>query len=167
MTAKAPMKILGHDINTEKGIRELLLDVHRKVCVDGKAPKEVFDVPDSVVEELYSLASVLFKNGKFLEAGEIFRHLLLLQPKSYPYALGFAACTEELKAYAIALKGYTLAALNDCKNPLPLFRAAECAHKLKNKEVEKDFLQRVVQVAGDEKRYSELKEKAALSLKGL
>ena len=167
MENSSPVEILGCDITKKEGVEKLLLRVKNSVYEKGLVPKEIFDIPDSVVEELYLLANLLYQNGKYPEAGEIFRHLVLVEPRSYLYAIGFAACIEELKEYALAIKAYTLASLNQPQNPLPLYRAAECAHKLKDEEVAKGFFQQVVQVAGNQKQYSEMKERALLTLKKL
>lgn len=167
MENTSPVEILGCDITKQEGIEKLLLRIKESVFEKGMVPKEIFDIPDSIVEELYLLGNVLYQNGKYPEAGEIFRHLLLVEPRSYLYAIGFAACVEELKEYALAIKAYSLASLNDPQNPLPLFRASECAYRLKDDEVYKGFLQQVIEVAGNQNQYSKMKERALLTLKKL
>ncbi len=95
----------------------------------GKTFKDQAGVTDQQVDNTYALAHYLYSQKKYTEAAEIFRTLTLLDPSSFKYQLGFAACHHFLGNYNLATMYYVIAGELAPDNPLPYFHAGDCCQK--------------------------------------
>lgn len=123
--------------------------------------------PPDVAEDMYGVASFFYNTKNFLEAFKLFEELVQLQTTNYKYALGAAASLHGLKVWPLAIIYYSLATFNKPEDPTPSFHAGECCVQYGAKDMAKNFLNQAITQAGSKKEFGEMKEKAALLLKGL
>jgi len=88
--------------------------------------QRAFAVSDQEMESLYEEAYAFYEQNKFVQAADLFRWLVLLNPYVERSWMGLAACQQLLKLYENALKAYAIATLLDKNDPLPHFHAFEC-----------------------------------------
>jgi type III secretion system low calcium response chaperone LcrH/SycD len=166
MTAE-PNIVLGYDINNPAQSAELLNHLKEKIDNEGVMPKDALEFTDQMMEDLYQMAYHLYNSGKIGQALDIFRHLMILDFKSYRYAFGAGACCHQLEDYPTAIIAYTTAFLNDLPNPTPLYYGADCWMELGEWEAANDFYEKVILIAGNKPEYAAMKENAKLTKKGL
>jgi type III secretion system low calcium response chaperone LcrH/SycD len=77
-------------------------------------------------EELYEIAFLLYKNGKYDKAVNFFTLMTLLHPLERKFWMGLGACHEMLKGYDKAIECYGVAAVHDPEDPLVHWHAANC-----------------------------------------
>lgn len=167
MTVEQPNLILGYDISNPAESTELFNHLWEKMSKDGMMPKDALEFTDQMMEDLYQMAYHLYNSGKFGQALDIFRHLMILDFKSYRYALGTAACCHQMEDYPAALLAYTTAFLNEVNNPVPLYHGAECLMELEEWKTADNFCEKVILIAGDRPEYAHMKESAKMLRKGL
>jgi type III secretion system low calcium response chaperone LcrH/SycD len=124
-------------------------------------------IPDSKVSTLYAQAYQLYNTGKYRDAIEIFRILILLDSTESKFMMGIAACLHMMKEYNAALEAYTLVTFLDPDNPVPFFHASDCALQLKDKLGAMVALQMALKKAQNKPEFKTLKERAEITLEAL
>lgn len=82
------------------------------------------------MEALYALGYQYYNSDDYENAGNIFKALCLFDPSDERYAMGYAACLQELKEYRRAADMYSLCCvLSGLKDPKPMYYAALCLLK--------------------------------------
>ncbi len=81
-------------------------------------------------EEIYALAYRLYENGKYDEAGQLFRLLTFADLTASKHWMGLGAAYQMLKEYEEAAAAYAAAALTDANNPYAPLHGAECLLEL-------------------------------------
>lgn len=144
-----------------------LAKVLTKVFEQGMSPREAMKISETELAQLYSYAYQMFTTGKYLEARELFKMLLTLEPGEAGFALSLGACHHHLGHYEHALDAYMLASALTPADPIPLFYAYGCYLNLKDLPAAGVMLSNVVAKAGDTPQYAKLKERAVMLLEGL
>jgi len=138
-----------------------------KIFEKGMTPKEVMEITDEEISQIYSYAYHLFSGGKYLEARELFKMLVLLEPRQGQFATALGVCFHRLKEYDNALSIYMLSAILLPSDPVPLFYAYDCFMKLNEPVSAGIMLCNVISRAGDQKSYAKIKEDAQKLLEEL
>lgn len=167
---------------SEKEIREALKSVGvnadedftfktAKLATDmletGVVPKEALGFSDEKVEAIYGQAYRLYNSGKYEEASQIFRLLMVLDSTDSKYMLGLAACLHMMKQYKNAVKVYTIAAILDGNNPIPHFHLSDCFIQMNDQVSAIMALEMAIKRAGDKQEYQILKDRALLTIESL
>lgn len=119
------------------------------------------------IETIYARAYRLYNTGKYVEAAQIFRYLLLVDPGDTKYFLGLAACCHLLKDYKSAILVYLLSDLIDDKSPIADFHASDCYLQMDDKVSALISLNLAIQKSGDKPEYQILKSRATLTAETL
>lgn len=133
----------------------------------GMTLKESAQMSPGYLEGIYAQAYHLYNSGKFADAAEIFRLLILYNSMESKYLMGLAACFHMLKEYVNAIQTYTLCCALDPKNPIPHYHSSDCYIQMKEYLSAMLCLELVIAIAGDRAEYAKMKERAQLSLKSL
>jgi type III secretion system low calcium response chaperone LcrH/SycD len=133
----------------------------------GVTPKEAMGLTDGMVEGMYGQAYRLYNTGKYADAIQLFRLLIMLNPTDAKYTLGLAACMHMLKEYRNAIELYTMCAALDPVSPLPLYHLSDCYLQIKDKFSALVSLEMTVKRAGEKTEYKVLKDRAQLTIESL
>jgi type III secretion system low calcium response chaperone LcrH/SycD len=162
---KAAVIKLGDKVSKEEKVS--IAKALTKVFEQGIPPKEALEIGDNEMSQLYSAAFQMFTSGKFPEAREMFKMLLLFDPHQSGFAVSLGACHHHLKDYQYALEAYLLASKLAPTDPVPLFYAYDCCKALNNPHGAAIMLSNVIAQAGDNKVYAKVKERAKILLEDL
>lgn len=138
-----------------------------KILHENMLPKDALGVDSELMKELYSQAFHLYNTGKYGDAIEVFRMLVMFDATEPKYALGLAASHHLLKEYDKAVELYTMCAMMEPENPIPPYHTADCFIKLQDPISAMISLEMAIRNAGNKKEYAQIKEKASLTLGGL
>lgn len=139
----------------------------KKATTKGTSPKDVLGLTDAMVEGIYGQAYRLYNTGKYKEAIQIFRMLLMINSTEPKYALGLAACLHMKKEYSAAVAAYTLVSTMDPLNPIPFYHTADCFIKMADPFSAILALEAAIKKSGEKPEYKTLKDRATLMLEGL
>lgn len=146
-----------------KEIHDFIFEVDKHTKKTGLPAKDSLDIPPEHLESIYSLAHNLYENGKYDEAANLFRLLIMIDHFEYKYHFGLAACMQMLEDYLKACTAYMMAASIDIKTPLPHYHAAECFLKMQEPGSACISLDLAIEAAGNQKEFSILKERCLLT----
>lgn len=138
-----------------------------KELLNGKTGKEVGNLSDSYLENIYAQAYRLYNTGKYADAMHLFRVLVLMNAMEPKYIMGLAACYHMLKDYKNAIQMYVSCALFDPHNPIPHYHSSDCYIQMKDYLSAMVCLELTMKHAKDLPCYSMIKERAQLSLERL
>ncbi|QLH36287.1 MAG: SycD/LcrH family type III secretion system chaperone [Parachlamydiaceae bacterium] len=130
-------------------------------------PKDIFNLTTQQVEGVYARAYNFYQVGRYSEAAQIFRVLMMLNGSETKYVLGLAACFQMLKEYKDAADIYTFCTLIDPQNPIPYYHMSDCFMNLKDIPSAKVALKMAIQKAGEKAEYQILKDRSILTLQHL
>lgn len=119
------------------------------------------------VEAIYGQAYICYNTGRYADAAEIFRMLIMLNSTEPKFLMGLAACFHMMKEYAPAIQAYTLCSVVDPNNPIPYFHESDCYLHLGDKHSAVVALEMAVKRSAGKAEFSTLKERAAITLKAL
>lgn len=100
--------------------------VTTKFVQDGFTPKDVLNMSDVQLEGLYAQAYNFYQTGRYKDAVQIFRLLMMFNPNEAKYCLGLAACYHLLKEYDNAVQIYTMLSIIETENPIPFYHMSDC-----------------------------------------
>jgi type III secretion system low calcium response chaperone LcrH/SycD len=122
--AKETIDNLGIQASEEmkQAIEKLVTDVYEK----GMLPKDAMGLSDEMVESMYNFAYRLYNTGKYDQASQIFRLLVMLNPIESRFMMGLAACYHMRKDYFNAATCYTICNILDPRDPLPHYHISDC-----------------------------------------
>ena len=129
--------------------------------------KDIIGLSDESTEGIYGQAYLLYNTGKYSDASEIFRLLIMLNSTEPKYIMGLAACYHMMKEYEGAAAAYILVSLVDPLSPIAHFHASDCYIQLGDKASAILSLEMAVRKAGDKPEFATLKERAQITLQGL
>jgi type III secretion system low calcium response chaperone LcrH/SycD len=138
-----------------------------KEMAKGTLPKDIIGLNDEMVEGIYGQAYRLYNNGKYDDAIELFRLLIMMNPVESKYVLGMAACLHMNKHYKGAVDMYALCAVLDPETPIPYYHSYDCYLHMKDKLAACISLEMTIKKAGNQTHYQTLKDRAVLTLEGL
>lgn len=133
----------------------------------GKSLKDILGFSAVDIEALYSYGYKFFQSGKFQDALPLFLFLRQLDPVSYRYTFGVAACYQNLKEYSKAAGNYLLCTYLDSDNPVPYLHMYHCYLSQNDIASACNALKETILFASDQPEYAEVKTKARLELKKL
>lgn len=140
--------------------------VAENIMEKGMFLKDAMGLSGEMVEAIYSFAYHLYSIGKYEEAMQIFRLLIMLDPLQPRFPLGLAACFHMLKDYHCAASSYMLCTLLDGNDPLPHYHAADCYTELKQPEIAADQLRICIAKCGNVEEFQPIKARAEVTLAG-
>jgi len=133
----------------------------------GESMKDVLGLNEKVVEGIYGQAYRLYNAGKYKEASQLFRLLIMLNGTESKYAMGLAACFHMLKEYVAAAELYSVCGLLDALNPIPYYHASDCYLAVGDKTSAIVALEMAAARSRERPIYSQLKDRALLTLSTL
>lgn len=146
---------------------EKLDKLSSKMLGQGVLPKDAMGLSDQMIEGIYGQAYRLYNTGKYKEASQLFRLLIMLNAQELKYSLGLAACFHMSKDYATAVDVYTTCGIIDPHNPVPHYHASDCYLQMGDKISAIIALEMAIKRAGDKAEYSQLKDRAQLTIDSL
>jgi type III secretion system low calcium response chaperone LcrH/SycD len=141
-----------------------IVNVMDKLLKTGVMPREELGYNEERMEEIYGQAYRLYNTGKYVDALELFRLLIILDSTDSKYYLGLAACFHMLKEYENAVKVYAIAGIVDSQSPVPHFHASDCYLQMNDKASAILMLELAVLRSGDKPEYQILKDRAQLTI---
>jgi type III secretion system low calcium response chaperone LcrH/SycD len=162
---KKATETLAQEIGQEKA--QEVKNVAAKVVNQGVMPKDMMGLSDAMVEGIYGQAYRLYNTGKYKDATQLFRLLIMLNSTESKYAMGLAACFHMLKEYKNAISTYSICGVIDPDNPIPHYHASDCYIHLDDPVSALIALEMAVKRAGEKPEYQTLKDRALLTIEGL
>lgn len=155
---------LGEDLTYTSGnlAKSFILSI-----ASGHQPKEIFGLNPAQMEAMYGRAYGHFNAGQYDQAKHFFRVLSTIDSLDPRYSFGLAACYHMQKKYGVALATYSIVAVQDPENPMPVFHAADCEMQLGNQAGAYENLKTTIARCGDRKEFAQVKEKAKLLMEGI
>ena len=138
-----------------------------KVVHQGVMPKDAMGLSDAMVEGIYGQGYRLYNTGKYKDASQLFRLLIMLNSTEPKYSMGLAACFHMLKEYKNAVSTYAICGVIDPENPIPHYHASDCYVHMKDPVSALISLEMAVKRAGDKAEYQTLKDRALLTIEAL
>jgi len=142
-------------------------NVAAKVVQGGMMPKDMMGLSDAMVEGIYGQAYRLYNTGKYKDASQLFRLLIMLNSTEPKYAMGLAACFHMLKEYKNAVSTYAICGVIDPENPVPHYHASDCYIHMNDPVSALIALEMAVKRAGDKTEYQTLRDRALLTIDSL
>lgn len=156
---------IGAGVGQKKGAETQ--NLMSKVMQKFASPKDAMGLSDAMVEGIYGQAYRLYNTGKYREASQIFRLLIMLNTVEPKYTMGLAACFHMLKEYKAAADIYALVTVIDPKSPIPFYHASDCFIQMSDPASAIIALEMAIECAGDNPAFKTLKDRASLSLESL
>ncbi|KAF3362289.1 Low calcium response locus protein H [Chlamydiales bacterium STE3] len=129
--------------------------------------KDIIGLTDESAEGIYSQAYLLYNTGKYSDAAEIFRLLIMLNAMEPKYTMGLAACFHMMKEYESAASAYSLVSIVDPESPIPYFHASDCYIQMGDRASAIVSLDMAAAKASDKPEFAMLKERATITLQAL
>jgi len=133
----------------------------------GKSTQEAIGLSEAYTEAMYSMAYRLYQNGKYDQAIQIFRLLVMVNPLETRYLMGLSACFHMMGDYDRAADSYTLCNMASPQDPLPLYHASDCFLALEDWVMAAKALNSCIKLCGEKSEYEQIKNRAEVSLKML
>lgn len=165
--AKEDLKETMPDEKFMQGAKEELKGIVKDFAKDSASAKEAMGLTDAMVEGIYGQAYRLYNTGKYKEASQLFRLLMMLNPKQPKYILGLAACFHMMKEFKNAVEIYTVCGIIDPQSPLPHYHSSDCYMQMKDPVSAIVALEMAVTRAGERAEYKILKDRALLTIENL
>lgn len=144
-----------------------LEQITSKVVGQGVPPKDAMGLSDQMVEGIYAQAYQLYNTGKYKEASQLFRLLIMLNGAESKYSLGLAACYHMAKDYDAAVTVYTTCGMLDPNNPIPHYHASDCYLQMNDKVSAMIALEMAVKRSGSKPEFTQLKDRALMTIESL
>lgn len=138
-----------------------------KVLKKGSNPRDALGLNDQMIEGIYGQAYRLYNTGKYKDACDLFRLLVMLNPTEQKYTLGMAACFHMMKEYRGAADLYTVCSMLDPASPIPHYHASDCYLQLGDKVSALIALEMAIKRSGERAEFQQLKDRAALTVESL
>lgn len=146
---------------------ENLQKLASKVAGKGVTPKDAMGLDDQMIEGIYAQAYRLYNTGKYKEASQLFRLLIMLNGAEPKYALGLAACFHMSKDYETAAEAYNNCGVIDPHNPIPHYHASDCYLHMGDKVSAIIALEMAVKRSGSKPEFVQLKDRALMTIESL
>lgn len=156
---------LGATLSKEK--TKDFQNIAAKAVQQGVMPKDMLGLSDAMIEGIYGQAYRLYNTGKYIDASQLFRLLIMLNSTEPKFAMGLAACFHMMKEYKNAVSTYALCGVIDPENPIPHYHASDCYLHMKDPVSALIALEMAVTRAGDKPEYATLKDRAMLTINSL
>lgn len=141
--------------------------IAKKMAGAGLMPKELLGLNDAMIEGIYGQAYRLYNTGKYREAGQLFRLLVMLNTTEAKYVMGLAACLHMIKDMKAAVEAYMLCSVIDPASPIPHYHASDCYIQMKDRLSAIISLELAIRACGDKPEYKTLKDRAQMTIVSL
>jgi len=142
-------------------------NLSRDVVEKGLLPKNALGMSDNLIEGIYGQAYRLYNTGKYKDASQLFRMLIMLDATEPKYPMGLAACFHMMKEYQNAINTYALCGIIDPENPVPHYHASDCYLQMNDPISAIIALEMAIKRAGKRNEYQALKDRALMTLEAL
>ena len=156
---------LGATLSKEKA--QDFQNVAAKAVQQGMMPKDMMGLSDAMVEGIYGQAYRLYNTGKYKDASQLFRLLIMLNSTESKYAMGLAACFHMMKDYKNAISTYAICGVIAPDDPIPHYHASDCYIHLKDPGSALIALEMAIKRAGDKAEFQLLKDRALMTIESL
>jgi type III secretion system low calcium response chaperone LcrH/SycD len=116
---------------------------------------------------LYAQAYNYDQTGRYKDAAQLFRLLILLNANESKYSMGFAACMHMMKEYDNAIRAYTMCSILEPESPIPYYHMSDCLLEMKDKLSAVVALEMTISRARDKEQYKIIKDRATITLNHL
>jgi len=147
--------------------RDELEKLSKNALMEQLLPKNAMGLSDAMVEGLYSQAYRLYNTGKYKDASQLFRLLIMIDSTEAKYTMGLAACFHMMKEYESAISTYALCGMIDPDSPIPHYHASDCYVQMKDFISAIISLEMAVKRAGEKPQFQSLKDRATMTIKSL
>jgi type III secretion system low calcium response chaperone LcrH/SycD len=162
---KRAVEQLGGDLGQQHG--KDFQKLSREALAHQMVPKRIMGLSDAMVEGLYSQAYRLYNTGKYKDASQLFRLLIMMDSTEAKFAMGLAACFHMMKEYSNALSMYALCGIIDPESPIPHYHVSDCYIQMKDNVSAIISLEMAIKRAGEKPEYQALKDRALMSIESL
>lgn len=138
-----------------------------KATRKGTTAKDALGLTDAMIEGVYGQAYRLYNTGKYKEAVQIFRLLLMINTTEPKYAMGLAACFHMMKDYKAAIDTYSIVGVVDPESPISFYHASDCFMQMGDTASAVIALQMAIKRAGEKPEFKTLKDRAILTAESL
>jgi type III secretion system low calcium response chaperone LcrH/SycD len=107
---------------TEAQVSELF----EKIMIDGQSIKQIANLPEGWMDNVYKLGYDLYSNGRYVDAENAFFILSMMDTYNRTYWIALGGARQMQKKYDEASKAYAMASVLDHADPIPHLRSAEC-----------------------------------------
>lgn len=165
---KKSVEKLGEQVNKAESNQEKSVNLlANEFLKNGHMPKDILNLSDRQVEGLYAQGYNFYQTGRYKDALQIFRLLIMLNANESKYVLGLAACLHLMKEYKNAIDSYTLCSILDPESPIPYYHMSDCFLAAKDKYSAIVALDMAIKRAGGKAEFQMLKDRAAMTLQNL
>jgi type III secretion system low calcium response chaperone LcrH/SycD len=162
---KKALEKMGLKIGDEKAAE--MDKVTRSAMMEQMLPKNAMGLSDAMVEGLYSQGYRLYNTGKYKDASQLFRLLIMIDSTNAKYTMGLAACFHMLKEYESAVSTYALCGIIDPDSPIPYYHSSDCFIQMKDNVSAIISLEMAVKRCGTKPEFQSLKDRALLTIESL
>jgi type III secretion system low calcium response chaperone LcrH/SycD len=163
--AKKAIESLGTGVGKSQG--KNIDKLSKDALMQQMMPKNALGLSDAMVEGLYSQAYRLYNTGKYKDASQLFRLLIMIDSAEAKFAMGLAACFHMMKEYMSAISTYSLCGIIDPDSPIPHYHASDCYIQMKDYLSAIISLEMAVKRAGSKPEYQSLKDRAMMTIESL
>jgi len=159
------VEAIGEDIGNEKG-----KDIERlsdSVLAQRILPKNAMGLSDAMVEGLYSQAYRLYNTGRYNDAIQLFRLLIMIDSTEAKYSMGLAACFHMLKEYQSAVSTYALCGIIDPDSPVPHYHSSDCYMQMGDPVSAIISLEMAIKRTANKPEFQTLKDRALMTIESL
>lgn len=161
--AKKAVEKVGEESKNSEAFQGAAKNILQKAAL----PKDLLGLSDQMVEGIYGQAYRLYQTGRYNDASQLFRLLIMINSTDSKFTLGLGACMHMLKDFKAAAGVYSLCAVIDPDNPLPHYHASDCFLQMNDKPSALISLELAVKRAGEKPEYQKLKDRAQMTIDNL
>jgi len=147
--------------------REKAREALNKIARKGTTPKDVLGLTDDMIEGIYGQAYNLYNTGKYLQAIEVFRMLLMIAPTEAKYSMGLGACFHMLKEYKNAINAYGVLVVMDPRSPVGFYHMSDCFIQMGNPVSAVIALESAIKRSEGKPEFAVLKDRSLLTIESL
>ncbi len=138
-------------------LRDSIRDLHRRFSESELAKR----ISDEQVEVIYSVGHGLFLQGKFDNALNVFKMIMLYRPFDARNMEAYATTLKRMGRFEEAIPIYSAALLySELADPMPSLHIAECLAALGRSEESARMLRPILDLADVDAAYGEIRERA-------
>ena len=132
-----------------------------EMLVEGADAATIRGLDETQLEAIYGLGSLLYEQGKFEQAEQVFAWLCREKPVSARFLKALGAARQMMGRYQSAIDAYGLAAVLNLEDPAPSLHAAECLIHIDEFERARNALDAAEEQAQGKAQHAETTEKIA------
>ena len=134
------------------------------LLVEKIISKKLIKINDANIKKIYNKARNFYNSGKYKDAQTLFSTLILFERNNPIFLYGFAACSFLSNDIDLALDAFFEYAILVPDDPLPYYYISNCFEKKNDPRSAAIAMQTVIERAGNQAKYQELKHLAQLAV---